>query len=80
MKPFKCQNLTIKALQSSCKQARYGHPKTPLTFPILGNTCTDNLFTAATIVSYEQGDLYMLVTTKALLVTVTRAQVIINRL
>ena len=30
-------------------------------------------------ISYEQGDLYMLVTTKAFLVAVTRAQVNANR-
>ena len=46
---------------------------------MVSSTCTDKLCTAATVhFLYEQSDLYMLVTTKALLVAVTRAQV--NRL
>ena len=34
--------------------------------------CTDKLPTAATVHSYEQSDLYMLVTTKAFLVAITK--------
>ena len=48
--------------------------KFPHTFPMVGNTCTDKL-----CISYEQSDLYMLVTTKSLLVATTRAQVNVNR-
>ena len=43
------ESLKFKVLQSSCKQARYGHPKIPHTFPMVGNTCTDKLCTAATV-------------------------------
>ena len=46
------------------------------TFPMVGNTCTDKLCTAATVrFLYEQSDLHMLVTTKASLVATTRSQV-----
>ena len=36
---------------------------------------TDKLYTAATVHSYDQSDLYMHVTTKAFVVATTRAQV-----
>ena len=64
-------------LQSSCKQARYNLPKLPLWWVIFVLTNYSQLLL---YISYEQSHLYMLITTKALLVATTRVQVNMNRL
>ena len=42
--------------------------KFPHTFPMVGIACTDKFAQLLLYISYEQSDLYMLVTTKSLLV------------
>ena len=68
-------------INNTCKQARYGLSNFPIRFPMVCNTCTDRLCTAATVhFPMSKVIFYMLVTTKALLVRTAKAQVKVNRL
>ena len=72
MSPSSAGNDKQIALQLACKQLRYGFTKIRHIFPMGYNICTDKLPAAASVYFYKQSDLYMLVTTKAFLVAITR--------
>ena len=70
MKLFECQNHQNKKHFNAAVNKQYMVSQKFLhTFPMVSNTCIDKSCTAATTIlriSYEQSDLYMLVTTKAI--------------
>ena len=68
MEPFKCQN-NKKALQLACKQVRYGFTKNSPHFIYRAQNLYRQIACSCycTLMSYEQSDLYMLVTTRLFL-------------